>query len=104
MVSEGADLTGWPNDNDGGLASWITNRSRLKLSAVGDWKRRTTASSNAAFSYALRVCLASLSCPGPPDLAVPLASPLVASYAPDPGRAEAIKAGSMVDGDTVAEA
>lgn len=102
MVSEGADLTGWLKE-DGGLASWITDRNRLKLSAVGDWKRRTTASSSAVFSYAFRVCLASLSCPGPPDLAVPLTSPLVASYAPDPGRVAAIKVGSMVDGDTVAE-
>ena len=81
----------------------MKDRSRLKLSAVGDRKRRTTSSSNAVFSYALRVCLASLSCPAPPALAAPLTSPLV-SYGPDPGRVAAIKAGSIADGETVVEA
>lgn len=102
----GADLTGWPSAvlaSSGPLVSWMTDLKRLKLSAVGDWNRRTTASSRAVFSNALRVCLASLSCPGPPDLAEPLTSALPASYAAVPGRpcADAMKVPSIADGDTV---
>ena len=81
----------------------MTDLNRLKLSAVGDWKRRTTSISRAVFSYALRVCLASLSWPDTPARTAPFASPRE-SYGLDPGRAVAIYAGSIVDGDPFPEA
>ncbi len=60
-VSDGADLTGLPSADACSavtareLDARATARRRWKLSAVGDWNRRATISSNEVFSYALRI-------------------------------------------------
>lgn len=104
-VNAGADLVGFPSA-DGRVgcvalfASLSTEFSLRKLSPVGDWKRRTTVNSRAVFSYALRMCLASLPCVPPPTLGAPfIMGPRAVSYAPVRELAAAMKAGSIADGD-----
>ena len=106
-VKAGADLIGLPRDEwrwwlEPDFVSLTRDAKRRKLSPVGDWNRRTTVSSKAVFSYALRTCFASLSYAGPAR-DTPFTIPLPASN-PAPGRAcaAAMKVGSIADGDAVA--